>query len=74
MFHFAGTLVSSEASSSHVVLEKVSHQLEHKAKVKHNPFAKLTISDKRQQAKEKQKVCALCGCALVCLCVCEHLH
>lgn len=61
MFHFAGTLGSSEARSSHIVLQQVSHQLEHKTKVKYNPFAKLTISDKRQHAKEEQKVCA-CVC------------
>ena len=57
MFHFAGTLGSSEAQSSHIVLQQVSHQLEHKTKVKYNPFAKLTISDKRQHAKEEQQVC-----------------
>ena len=77
MFHFAGTLGSHEASSSHVVLQKVTHQLEHKTKVKYNPFAKLTISDKRQQAKEEQKVraCTVCtGVSVYSTYVCTAVH
>lgn len=74
MFHFAGTLGSSDARSSRIVLQQVSHQLEHKTKVKYNPFAKLTISDKRQHAKEEQKVCVcvFVGGGGVCACACIH--
>ena len=56
VFHFAGTMPSEEARHDQCVFERVSREMEHRLKVKPNPLAKLSISDKRDDLKAVSKV------------------
>ena len=56
VFHFAGTMPSEEARHDQFVFERVSWEMKHRLKVKPNPLAKLSISDKRDDLKEVSKV------------------